>query len=1256
MLMADFNYDVFLSHSSTDKPLVEELARRLERQNLRPWLDWWNLIPGTPWMPAIERALADCAACAVIIGPGGFGLWHHEEMRAAISRHVNDRERPFRVIPVLLPGAEPPELPPFLVATTWVIFNGSLDDPDAFRRLVCGIRGIEPRPGVDGAPLQGQNPYRGLELFDVEHAPLFFGREELTERLLDALKRRPAMVENRFQAIIGASGSGKSSLARAGLLAALKAGKVEGSADWSFAICRPGPDPFLSLATALTTLAPLSVSSVVFDRLQGRKDRERSVHVAAGLVLGEPPRAERLVLLVDQFEEIFTLCSDELARRDFIANLLHASIAAGGRTIVVLSMRADFYPRCAAYADLAAALSHHQVLVGPMTDDELHRAIERPARLAGLEPEPGLVERLVDDIRGRPGALPLLQFALQELWRRCQAHRLTNQAYREIGEIEGALERKADAVYAGFLPEEQKLCRRIFLRLVQPGEGNEDTRRRASLREVLPDDPTQAEAVRKVITRLADPEARLVTTTGQRPAGDDSTLEVVHEALIRGWPQLRKWVDADRAGLRTHRRMTEAAEEWADAKPEAKESLLYTGARLAVSAEWAAAHPDDLSPLESEFLAKSRRRHADALEAERRRSRRLFWLAGGLAGVSLLAVGLAVTAFLGWNKISEENVATKKAERIANELLIRSYIDAAQLATDRGDWQKAVDWIDKALDKGPDSVELHLGKLKALVALDEIKKARLELDELNRRTDLGPLEPQVLLWRSDLGSDKQFDIKGRIGLLHDALNKGLRGADAAYARGLLAKSSAEAISEFRAALAIEPFHQRAIDQLGWLLAFLGYHQEATELLAKTELLFREDPGRAAIRAFILASRGQTKQAESTLDRVKDRIDPAVYARWEAVNRFVARYSDTDDQPLNQPGGILEVMRQVIAALAFLNEVKGLFNELESAGQYGTLDFPIHFRQSTKRLFGALLPLSFGNSEPMIRELEAAESVVPMGALALFRGILLFRNGRNSEAEMAMNKAAELPSMVRMQRLARISALVVEDELLGADRSNLTPELRGRALKNIRALHAMGMTDPMQARYLINAAVAFDDVDLGRSILCEWERRDPVSPEPRTARAYVEFMSGAYSPAYCAAMRAIRAHPRSHEAENIRITSINACTEQARLFRASDASAPQPPSAQYFLDFARDHARTAANQKNLLWLFRRVHADLAMLALWRASEQGWLDVAVMAHDPAFETLRSRADFKEMLLFLMDDAFPVDPFAPIGKVGDSASTGL
>ena len=623
--MPGFKYHVFLSHSTPEKPAVEELAVRLRREGIEPWLDKWNLVPGELCQVVMETALTDCATCAVFIGPSGFGVWQEEEMRAAIARRVNEartvpnaKDR-FRVIPVLLPNSERPErglLPPFLAAATWVEFRKSLDDQDAFHRLVCGIRGVEPGAGLSGAAFEGACPYRGLEVFNVEHAPFFFGREALTEWLIVKLRASPSGQENRFLAILGASGSGKSSLARAGLIPAIKRGELVGSSEWPVVIFKPGRDPIESLAVALAGLdgatrpSPVAVQGL----MSGLQATENTLHLTTRLTLCDAPPTRRLVLLVDQFEEIFTLCEDETTRKALFANLLYAATITGGQTIVLLTMRADFYGKCGPYPALATVMSDHQLLVGPMTEDELRRAIERPVQLAGDEFEPGLVEMLLQDVAGQPGSLPLLQFALMELWQRREGRRLTVAAYRAIGGLQGALESRANEVLGTFKDTERETCRRIFLRLTQPGEGTEDTKRRASFGEFVPAG-SDAESVEPVISRLAD--ARLITTVGDPKDPGKTSVEVAHEALIRGWGRLRQWVEADRAGLRTQSRLSEAAHEWDQAGREP--SLLFAGARLATAREWAESHPGELSPLEVDFLAAGltaeRKKKADEVAA-----------------------------------------------------------------------------------------------------------------------------------------------------------------------------------------------------------------------------------------------------------------------------------------------------------------------------------------------------------------------------------------------------------------------------------------------------------------------------------------------------------------------------------------------------------------------------------------------------------------------------------------------------------------
>lgn len=598
-------YNVFLSHNEDDKLAVEKLARRLEDEaRLRPFLDKWHLIPGEPFQEAIEDALKQSRTCAVFIGSSGTSPWQNEEMRAAIDRRVGESKGRFRVIPVLLPGAERGErgrLPTFLIRTTWVEFSESLDDADAFRYLVAGIKGEPPGRGTGEVIYQNICPYRGLQVFEEKHAPFFFGREAATEWLLNDLKH------SHFLAVIGPSGSGKSSLARAGLVPALRRGALPNSQGWPLYVFRPDHLPLENLAVVLRQVFGLADDPLALAQLiDGMAADRRQLHLSTRLALADAPPDHKIVLIVDQFEEIFTLCQDESQRGPFIDNLLYASAVEGGQVVVVLAMRADFYGKCAAYPDLAARITGHQMLVSPMTEEELGQAIERPAQLTGLEFETGLVDTLLRDIQGEPGALPLLQHTLLELWERRAGNCLTFDAYREIGGIQRAIAHRAEAVYAKLDAAQQDIAQRIILRLTQPGEGTEDTRRRATMAELLPVEGKAADS-EAVVQRLAD--ARLVTT-GKNERGEE-VIDLAHEALIRGWPRLREWIDENRAALCIHRRLTEAANEWA--RRDRDRSYLYHGTQLTEVNKIAPA--SDLSALERAFIRASKRAHRQRLAA-----------------------------------------------------------------------------------------------------------------------------------------------------------------------------------------------------------------------------------------------------------------------------------------------------------------------------------------------------------------------------------------------------------------------------------------------------------------------------------------------------------------------------------------------------------------------------------------------------------------------------------------------------------------
>jgi len=433
------------------------------------------------------------------------------------------------------------------------------------------------------APTPGEPPFKGLQYFDESDCDLFFGRELLTEKLIDRLH------ESQFlSVVIGASGSGKSSLVRAGLIPALR---NEQNKDWKIHVITPTAHPLEALATELTreSESVTATSTLIDDLLQDPR--------SLSLFLGRQNRQQRTLLVIDQFEELFTLCRDEFERESFIDNLLTSLNQDKNTFTLVLTLRADFYAHLAQYPELRDAVAKHQEYIGPMSMEELRRAIEAPAQRGHWAFEPGLVDLILRDVGDEPGALPLLSHALLETWKRRAGHTLTLKGYADAGGVHGAIAHTAEGVYQNLSAEEQTLARDIFLRLTELGEGTEDTRRRASFEELM-SDPETKEEVRRLLNLLAD--ARLVTLS-------EDTAEVAHEALIREWPTLREWLNQDREGLQLHRRLTEATHEWE--LLERDNGVLYRGAQLAQAREWAALHPNALNTMEKAFIEAS-----DALE------------------------------------------------------------------------------------------------------------------------------------------------------------------------------------------------------------------------------------------------------------------------------------------------------------------------------------------------------------------------------------------------------------------------------------------------------------------------------------------------------------------------------------------------------------------------------------------------------------------------------------------------------------------
>ncbi|WP_211178464.1 nSTAND1 domain-containing NTPase [Brasilonema octagenarum] len=557
--------------------------------------------------------------------------------------------------------------------------------------VICHNTGATPPNWLDlGRRPTDIIPYRGLFAFREEDAQFFFGRETFTDMLVDAVQNQPLV------AVIGSSGSGKSSVVFAGLVKRLR-----DAGNWHIVDFRPGSRPLFNLATALVDQQEYCFdraylekagerlagsrgekeqgsgkrSYPVGNRPQGNSQKESQItepvlsrterlreirNLASDLeqyenglrdvvddILKLDP-SQRLLLVADQFEELYTLCRDTGERQTFLDRLLEAIYNCRNFTFVI-TLRADFLGQALSYRPFADALQYADLKLGPMTDEELQAAVEKPAALLGVTIEEGLVERILSTISVEPGNLPLLEFALTQLWAKQQDAQLTRAVYKEIGGVEAALACYADQAYNQLNFEEKERAQRIFIQLVHPGEGAEDTRRVATRAEV-------GEENWDLVTRLAN--ARLVVTGRDEKTGLD-TVEVVHEALIRSWGQLHQWMQQDRDFRHWQEQLRVAMRTWESSGND--EGALLRGKPLVDAEYWERQRFLELSPVERSFIGLSvELRDREQKQQERRRRLTFSGLAAGL----VLALGLAGLAGIGWGnaEISQINALTQSSD------------------------------------------------------------------------------------------------------------------------------------------------------------------------------------------------------------------------------------------------------------------------------------------------------------------------------------------------------------------------------------------------------------------------------------------------------------------------------------------------------------------------------------------------------------------------------------------------------------------
>jgi len=666
-------YDIFINYNSRDALAVEVLVGRLESQGLQCFRDVWETVPGRGVVPQLLEGLVRSRVVVVFIGRQAIGPWQAREVLSALQERLEGK----CLLPVFFPGFPPEErekLSEFLKSPTQVLFRQHLDEKLPFEQLLKAIEGElkKQTPGRVFVESQRElprrelkNPYKGLNKFLEKDSDCFFGRQKATREIIEDIERAATSPERvRLFILTGVSGSGKSSLARAGVMAGLR--KKWGE-EWQYAtVGNPGREPLYELALQMPSAEKFE------EALLGDK-RALDKHICKRM-----PDTEdgKFVLLIDQFEEIFTLCREDKQRRALLNNLLFASSKDNGKCIVVLTLRNEFLQHFVDMVEEEACNGKAYVCrrssvpsVG-MSRSELREAILGPAHLMGVGYNAALLDGLLEDAsvlqeeaEAREGILPLLQVALEELWPYRNPNHIEYDAYKETGGIRGALGKRADDIYGGLNEEERGIAQYIFLNLLRMNPNAPETRQRVRVNELTVQGKEKA-AVESVVERLVD---------GRLLLSDKGEVEIIHEALIHHWSILREWVESSQEGIKRKQQIEDRAKFW-----QSGEGDLLTGKALASALEWVEEDNNSPAPLglntkAREFLEDSKKRQEEERRKENTQLRRQ---RVAYAVFSAFMTVLATIAAFMWHESNQQRIradqqrAVAQARRLASSSLL----------------------------------------------------------------------------------------------------------------------------------------------------------------------------------------------------------------------------------------------------------------------------------------------------------------------------------------------------------------------------------------------------------------------------------------------------------------------------------------------------------------------------------------------------------------------------------------------------------